>query len=53
MKEIKIKEIEGYFDKIGTFETYVGYNVIDKANLILPIYNAMLDEHPLNKSNNT
>lgn len=42
-----MKEINGFYNKVGVFETFVGDLVVVNKNLILPIFNCQLINHPL------
>lgn len=43
-------KIDGFYDKTGNFETYVGNILIVNGSLIVPIYNSQLREHILCKN---
>lgn len=46
-----MREIKGFYEEIGGFETYVGDILVVNNSLVLPIYNTQLAKHPLNNTN--
>lgn len=42
-----MKEIKGYFERTGSFESYVGEILYFNGNLLIPIFNSQLSNHPI------